>query len=91
MTEQIIGAVAFSNAGHDKNKAYIIIKVDRDKGLVWLSDGRIRKLESPKKKNIKHVKVLESKDAEFVNKVLSQSITNEEIKHFLKCLEVIDV
>ena len=38
-----------------------------------------------------HVKVLESKDAEFVNKVLSQSITNEEIKHFLKCLEVIDV
>lgn len=48
-----IGMLAKSKAGHDKNKIYIIM--DMDDTYVYLTDGRIRPLECPKKKKRKHI------------------------------------
>jgi ribosomal protein L14E/L6E/L27E len=44
-----------SSAGHDKGSWYAIVK--REDGFVWIADGRRRKLDKPKKKNIKHVEI----------------------------------
>ena len=47
------GRLAFSKAGHDKGKLYLIIREEGER--VWLADGRTRGVLSPKKKNRKHI------------------------------------
>ena len=71
-----VGDIAVSKAGHDKGSKYIIMEVSKD--FVYLADGRLKKTDKPKKKNIKHIN-----DNSVKEKVLS-GITNEEIKYFLK-------
>ncbi|WRS27494.1 KOW domain-containing RNA-binding protein [Oscillospiraceae bacterium MB08-C2-2] len=50
----IEGTVVKSVAGHDQNRFYVITKIEP--GFVWIADGRLRKLEKPKRKNILHIK-----------------------------------
>lgn len=52
----MIGMLASSKAGHDKNKIYVIIKEDDE--YVWLSDGNLRGMERPKKKRKKHIQCI---------------------------------
>ena len=52
----MIGWMACSKAGHDKDKIYIIIE-ETDK-YVWLVDGDIRKADNPKRKSRKHIQVI---------------------------------
>ena len=47
------GRLAFSKAGHDKGKLYLIIREEGER--VWLADGRTRSVQDPKKKNRKHI------------------------------------
>ena len=47
------GFLAYSLAGRDKGKVYIIIKEEAD--YIWVTDGDIRPLEKPKNKNKKQV------------------------------------
>jgi len=47
------GMLAKSLAGHDRKKIYIIIKIEAE--YVWVADGRCHLVESPKKKNRKHI------------------------------------
>ena len=47
------GRLAFSRAGHDKGKLYLIVRQEGER--VWLADGRTRGVLSPKKKNRKHI------------------------------------
>lgn len=47
------GFLASSKAGHDKDKIYVIIKEDAE--YVWLSDGKIKTMDNPKKKRKKHI------------------------------------
>ena len=44
---------ARSKAGHDKDKLYIILK--KEGGYVYLTDGELRPLSKPKRKNQKHI------------------------------------
>lgn len=51
-----IGQVVQSKAGRDANKYFIIVeKVDNQN--VKIVDGKIRKIQNPKQKKIKHIKV----------------------------------
>ena len=52
----MIGWMAKSLAGHDKDRIYIII--EETKEYVWLCDGALRKLENPKRKKGKHVQLI---------------------------------
>jgi len=48
------GVVVCSLAGHDKNRFYCVVEL-RDGGKALIADGRMRKLEKPKLKNLKHL------------------------------------
>lgn len=50
-----VGMMARSLAGHDKGKVYMVLDVKEP--FVYLVDGKIRTLDHPKKKRIKHVQV----------------------------------
>ncbi len=47
------GSLVRSKAGHDKGDLLYVVKLE--KNTVWVSDGRQRPLEKPKKKNPKHL------------------------------------
>lgn len=91
------GLLAYSLAGHDKGKVYIIIKEEKD--FFWLVDGDVRPLENPKKKNKKHVQIIKKYISEELvsNAVQSditlKSVTNEIIKRTIKlyCKDIQEV
>lgn len=52
----MIGNFAISKAGHDKKKLYVIVAEDDE--FVYLSDGRLKSVEKPKKKCKKHIQII---------------------------------
>ncbi len=48
------GSVVKSVAGHDSERLYVVTSVQG--GYVTLADGRLRPLEKPKRKSIKHIR-----------------------------------
>ncbi len=51
----MVGRIVISNAGRDKTKAMVIVKTTENYLLVC--DGKERRLERPKRKNPKHLKL----------------------------------
>lgn len=84
MKELIIGGFALSKAGHDSGKCYVIFHMDGE--YVYLVDGKIRTIQRPKKKKIKHVNKLNFVDPILAAKVIEKTVINEEIKRALKML-----
>lgn len=77
------GYFARSVAGHDKGEIYVII--DEDDGFVILSDGRLKPIESPKKKNRKHIQIIKRENASICEKIINgDKDTNEAIKRAIK-------
>ena len=70
-----IGCIVESAAGKDKDRYFCVVEI-KD-GYCFLRDGKIHRLEKPKCKNIKHVRVsphrLQS-EALQVNKHLKKAI-----------------
>ncbi len=50
--EAVNGRIVRSLAGRDKGKFLVVVKADGD--FLYLADGKERRLDSPKKKRIKH-------------------------------------
>lgn len=48
--------VVVSLAGHDRGRLYQV--VGEENGRLWLADGRLKKLEAPKQKGPRHVRVI---------------------------------
>lgn len=80
----MIGWLATSLAGHDKNKIYIIIEETENE--VVLADGECRPLEKPKSKKKKHIQVIKKTMDEILTANLREgkSCRNEEIKRAIK-------
>lgn len=51
------GTVVKAIAGRDDNKFFVVTEICEDKQYVLISDGKTRKLDAPKRKNIKHLRV----------------------------------
>lgn len=56
-TEAVPGGVCQSTQGRDKGRYYLIKEV-LGGGFVLVADGNYKKLASPKKKSLKHLKLL---------------------------------
>lgn len=80
----MVGMFAVSLAGHDKGQMYLVIEEEDD--MVYLADGKSRKLENPKKKKKKHLQVIKTDvDIMLADKLKKkQTIHNEEIKSAIK-------
>ncbi|MCK9217356.1 MAG: RNA-binding protein [Firmicutes bacterium] len=81
------GQVVISKAGRDKGRKFIILK-EIDKDYVYIVDGCLRKVEKPKKKKIKHLKIVNITSNTLRNKIETiGNVENFEIRNFLKSLE----
>jgi large subunit ribosomal protein L14e len=83
MSEIRIGQVVRSKCGRDAGKFFVI--VGREKDFVFLADGDTRRVEAPKKKNIKHVQVtgFNLSTTTFAETV-KESLSNREIRSGLR-------
>lgn len=69
-----VGSVVISSAGHDCGRAMAVTAVEGN--VVYVADGKERKLTSPKKKNIKHVRLTKGSVelSEMTDKKLRQTL-----------------
>ena len=66
--EFVSGMVVISSAGHDDGGWFVVTGADGR--YVYIADGKERRLASPKKKNIKHIR-------RTLNALSAQSIAEE--------------
>lgn len=80
----MVGKFATSRAGHDKNKLYVII--GEEEGYVYLCDGRLKTVEKPKKKLLKHIQVINrTVDQELLARLENkEKVFDEQIKYAIK-------
>ncbi|OAT81165.1 KOW domain-containing RNA-binding protein [Desulfotomaculum copahuensis] len=77
------GRLVVSTAGRDSGKFYLILDLAGD-NMVWLVNGRDRKLAAPKKKNTRHIKVYPRLAAEVAAKIASgQRVNDQDIRKAL--------
>ncbi len=53
-TNNRLGMLVFSKAGRDFARPYLIVQV-LDESTVLVADGHVRRIENPKRKNVKHL------------------------------------
>ena len=84
MRDSLIGRFAVSKAGHDREAVYLIIGSD-DKNL-YLTDGRFHPLDKPKKKNKKHVQLMNKTAGEpiFGRLYKKEKIFDHEVRYAIK-------
>ncbi|HIW80282.1 MAG TPA: KOW domain-containing RNA-binding protein [Candidatus Acetatifactor stercoripullorum] len=81
------GNFAFSKAGHDKGKLYVIVAEEQD--YVYLCDGRLKKIDAPKKKRKKHIQIVNRRVGEELLAGLEkrETMLDEQIKYAIKQYE----
>lgn len=67
------GLLVKSVAGHDKGY-FVIVKTENN--FVYLANGKSRKLDNPKRKNIKHIRLT-------VKEIVLEEITDRKLRKLL--------
>jgi len=82
----MVGQFVISKAGHDKGTLYVVAAEEKD--FVYLSDGRLKLPEKPKKKRRKHVQPIEkSVDAVLLARLTAgETVEPERIRYAIKQL-----
>lgn len=75
------GMLAWSRAGHDAGQLYVIMGVDAE--YVFLTDGRLKPLEKPKKKKKKHIQVIRNIPRELEN-MSNGNVKDEDIRRVIR-------
>ena len=81
-----IGDVVESTGGHDQNRLFIVVSIDKN-GYLAIIDGRYREKTKPKLKNPKHLKKVAHDDS-IIEKVNSPTVTNAEIYKLIKAYKI---
>ena len=69
----MIGELATSKAGHDKDRLYMIVGEEGE--CVYLCDGRLRGVEHPKKKKKKHIQIIHSSVQDTLIQIIKQNLS----------------
>ena len=78
-----IGDIVESKAGRDKNRYYIVMKIES--AYIWTCDGDLHKVDKFKKKKIKHTKYEECQSEYIKNKLMNvEKVTNSEVRRALE-------
>lgn len=75
------GMLAWSRAGHDCGQLYVILDVQDE--YVFLTDGRLKPLEKPKKKKKKHIQVIRQIPEE-LSQLAENNVKNEDIRRVIR-------
>lgn len=67
-----LGSIVISKAGHDRGDILIVTGINPNEDIVYLADGKNRKVESPKKKKLKHISVTKAYSQQ-INDILNES------------------
>ena len=80
----MVGQLATSKAGHDKDRIYVIMAQEGER--VFLSDGRLRPPDKPKKKRIRHIQPINVSVGEELLRRIQEGgkVYGEEIRYALK-------
>lgn len=80
---EIVGNLAESTCGRDCGNIYLIFSATNTE--VYLVDGNARKIKNPKKKNLKHIKLLDAKNVSIKQKIAENlKVFDSEIYSFIK-------
>lgn len=78
------GDLVVSLSGRDKDNCFLVIDVEND--FAKIVDGKVHKIQKPKRKNVKHIKIiLTAEYKEFADKInLGQPVGNKRIFQLIK-------
>lgn len=80
----LLGRVVYSKAGRDKNKYHLVVGI-LNENYIYISDGRLRGIEKPKKKKLKHLIITERNSEQIRNLILNgENLSNSKIYNFLE-------
>ena len=78
--------VVRSIAGRDQGKLFFVLETEGD--FLLLSDGKVRKLEAPKRKKRRHAQRVEAPPTRVAEKIRGgEKITNSELRRTLTQLD----
>lgn len=79
-----IGTIVKVSAGRDVDGYFVVVGCDDD-GFLYIADGKNRKLEKPKKKNVKHLQFTKTTIdlKEFTNKDLRKFLNQYNLRNLL--------
>ena len=77
-----VGCLVSSSKGHDKDRVYLVTKVENE--FAWCVDGKYRLVNKPKKKRIKHLCNLFVTDNNIKQKLIDNCLFDFEIDTFIR-------
>lgn len=81
-----IGRLVCSVKGRDSGRFYLVVEIE-DESRVRVADGEGRKVENPKRKNVKHLKFYDFIAGEVIDKAQNgKRVTNADVRKELKSL-----
>jgi ribosomal protein L14E/L6E/L27E len=82
------GQIVMSKAGRDKGRLFVIMEIASEE-YVLLADGDLRKVENPKKKNIKHLAGHKASLPEIAQKIKNnEKIENIDLRRAIEPYEI---
>ncbi|MBR4234519.1 MAG: RNA-binding protein [Clostridia bacterium] len=76
------GAVVVSKAGRDEGRTFLVIAELSDE-YVLIADGKTHRIEKPKKKKRKHLKLAREPITEIVDRLSQRPMENYEVRAYL--------
>lgn len=77
-----VGATVVSKAGRDEGRTFLVVE-SVDEEYVLIVDGETHKVEKPKKKKRKHLKLSREPEAAIVERLNKGGIENHEVRSWL--------
>ena len=91
MEKSYVGSIVRSVAGRDAKRIFAILAIEEDSGAeggyVWLADGRLRRIEKPKRKKLRHLQMLREADPALAEQIAGDSLTNRALYAYLQNVE----
>lgn len=75
------GGMVVSLAGRDRGALCVVLREEDD--YLWIADGRTRKVELPKKKKWKHVRLISGEDGKPI-RFSGKALTNRFVREWLR-------
>ena len=82
------GQLVLSLSGRDKGRIHAIVAGDGEKQIVFLVDGKTRRVDKPKPKKLKHIKFLSVCDESIRIAVENGCLTDKTVREAIKAYEM---